>query len=768
MRAVGAFVFLLIVLANLLVAASSLEFLRVRQTLSVFTEDKGRPPLASVSLLGMQLGTIEIRADGYMHADGGHAFLVAFEMPALFWSGQDSAERPERSGATLHEDGRVLGPPHARHDRIRHFGMGSYSHWGEPGSSLSVVYLSASDSSSPIENGRLYTAEFPLIIKPWPAAGIAALGLLILLFGLRAVMRALRTLPPFSARAVKSLAHVFALLFAIGLFCGPVLASWSIASGNYLAIGGLLPWSDASGWFTGAIHLLSYGSLDWWTTRRPLNPAFLGTLFLVAGQNLKGLLLLQASLVGVACFLATREIGRTFGVAASLLAFAVLMSFGARFVSTTLSESLGLLFGGTGFALMWRAVLRQEPMVYSFGLFMLTLGLSARPGPLLVLPALALWASFGFSVTARGMNARPFELACLGVLAGGAVTMFLTSIHGSDAGAPGANYSYVLYGLAHGGKQWTQVFIDHPEWSTLTEAALAKLTYRAALTEISENPGNFLSGLWLFGKSYLSNLFSYVSPVLRAPILTLSGIGFAFAVIECRRRIPSFLLAGVLGVVASAPVLFYDADAYRTFVATVPFDAALAALGLAVVIKVLQSAVYRDEGFHYDRAAHGYSGAVALGVLLTFVCTVGLAMAIAAYRTPRFAVTACPSGLSSTIIQLGRTSPYITIRADDVDNESFAPNVGLADFRRDESFANVEIGAILANLSPGTTLIEGWDLSARQEGKLAPRWVVATGNWVLQEGRYYQICGLRKSVRYQGGSVSMMEAEVVREVSPLR
>jgi len=759
-------VLLSVVLANALVAASSLELVRIRQTISAPAGGENGSSHASVSLFGVAFWRFQGRPDRNLHFDGGRAFVFPLETPALFWSGQDSTKDMDRSGATLYEDDRLLGPAHAPHDRIRQVGMGAYSHWGEPESSLSFIYFSTSDNASPSESGRRYTADYPLIIKPSPAAGVVTLGLLLLIFGFRRAAQAFRTLPPTSASSVSRLAQIVLFLLAIATFSAPVLASWSIARGNYSAIGGLLPWSDASGWFSGAIHLLSYGTLDWWTTRRPINPAFLGTLFFATGQDLRGLLLLQSSLVGVACFLAAREIGRTLGVAASLLSFAVLLSFGKTFVPTTLSESLGLLFGATGFALMWRAVVRREARGFAFGIFVLTLGLSARPGPLLILPALALWAVVGFQVDVRKRKWQPFAFTCVGILAGGAVTLLLTTVYGSGAGAPGANYSYVLYGLAHGGKQWSQALIDHPEWLKLSEAARANLTYRAALSEVFEHPANLLSGLALFWRSYLENLFSYVAPVLRAPVLTLSGIGLVFLLLEWKRRIPSFLLAGVFGMQASAPVLFYDADAYRTFVATVPFDAALAAVGLAVVIRILQFAACREPRTPRAGSDYGYAGAVALGVAMTLVCTVGLAFAIAVYRTPRFALTTCAAGSSSAVVHLGRTSPNIMILPDNTADESFAPHIRLSDFRQDESFAGVEISELLARIPPGTSLIDGWDLSAQQEGEAAPLWMVVSGSQRLQKGRYYQVCGSRAIVRYQGGKISMMEVDMVREVSP--
>ncbi|MDB4919707.1 pectate lyase [Mucilaginibacter sp.] len=63
----------------------------------------------------------------------------------------DSNEKPTRSTLKLYENGVALGPAHIAHNDIRDIGRGAFSHWGPD------LYFSASDNSSPINNGRKYT-----------------------------------------------------------------------------------------------------------------------------------------------------------------------------------------------------------------------------------------------------------------------------------------------------------------------------------------------------------------------------------------------------------------------------------------------------------------------------------------------------------------------------------------------------------------------------------------------------------------------------------
>jgi pectate lyase len=78
--------------------------------------------------------------------DDGHAYKTG----PLRVSG-DSNEQPTVSTLQLYENGVKLGPAHAVHNDIRETGKGAFSHWGID------LYFSASDNSSPINNGRKYT-----------------------------------------------------------------------------------------------------------------------------------------------------------------------------------------------------------------------------------------------------------------------------------------------------------------------------------------------------------------------------------------------------------------------------------------------------------------------------------------------------------------------------------------------------------------------------------------------------------------------------------
>jgi hypothetical protein len=162
----------------------------------------------------------------------------------------------------------------------------------------------------------------------------------------------------------QSVNHRFSMIFMMlmisFLVTIPLFWTWLQVKGSYFLVGGLIPWSDAHGYFFGGLHLLYSGSVDTFNTRRPLIAGFMATKLLLSGQSLQGVLVLQAVATGFGCVLAARALSRSHGVAAGVVMFALLLLFIWPFVPTTMTESVGLTFGATGFALLWRGLCGEE------------------------------------------------------------------------------------------------------------------------------------------------------------------------------------------------------------------------------------------------------------------------------------------------------------------------------------------------------------------------------------------------------------------------
>lgn len=82
-------------------------------------------------------------------AEWGHCWIAPLPPDA---PEGDRSEAPFASRLRVFENEAEIAPGHAQHDMIRQVGAGHFSHWGRH------LYFSTSDNSSPLTNGRRYTA----------------------------------------------------------------------------------------------------------------------------------------------------------------------------------------------------------------------------------------------------------------------------------------------------------------------------------------------------------------------------------------------------------------------------------------------------------------------------------------------------------------------------------------------------------------------------------------------------------------------------------
>jgi 2-polyprenyl-3-methyl-5-hydroxy-6-metoxy-1,4-benzoquinol methylase len=105
------------------------------------------------------------------HHESGNCWTV--KLPEHIAHGDD-IDNPSRSQLELLENGHILGPSHADHNRIRSRGGGLYSHW------YSTLYASTSDNVDPRTSGRTYSVRAAAAVEgearseqPQPASDAA-------------------------------------------------------------------------------------------------------------------------------------------------------------------------------------------------------------------------------------------------------------------------------------------------------------------------------------------------------------------------------------------------------------------------------------------------------------------------------------------------------------------------------------------------------------------------------------------------------------------
>jgi hypothetical protein len=382
----------------------------------------------------------------------------------------------------------------------------------------------------------------------------------------------------------------------------PLLATWSGHLVLNSVLGGWMPWSDAGNYYSGAMRFLDEGQLHPWACRRPLNALLLACRLAASGGDLQGALLLQSLLGGLALFLATREIWRTFGLAAALFFTGLCYAFFRVCAPTTLSECLGLTLGLLAIPPLLRAVYGQHQRLgWMLGAaFVLSLGQIVRPGTVGLLPALLVWAAFSLG----GRRIKRSLLVTVLLVMVFAIPVLANKLalrmYGTDDGIANANFVHTFYGFTRG-LSWKEAEVELRgrsgqirEGETWHSAA-----YRFAFEALREEPS-------VFAQSLLSNLVHAATTLpqhvmdllfqttLRAhpprilvffallslPLFAPLGIA-AWGQLRAR-SFPHAWFWGlsILGIVATMPIIVRDGG-IRVFAATFPLCTALGAALLA-------------------------------------------------------------------------------------------------------------------------------------------------------------------------------------------
>jgi|GEM_PF-1512800 len=397
-----------------------------------------------------------------------------------------------------------------------------------------------------------------------------------------------------------------------------LIGVWRAGVSDGFMIGGLLPYSDAAGYYVDALRLLHGEKFSAFSSRRPLFPALLAGILNLADLDLRTTLVMLTAISMIAICLAARETQRTLGLGAGILMLISLFMFYRRYIGSTLTEHLGLTLGCLAFALICRASVTRRWGPALLGLFLLSLGLNARAGPFLILPASVVWAAWTFRARHRSV------LPTLAI--GGAVVLLgfvLNRVLLQVAGIPGAaysNFSYTLYGLVFGGG-WSLALQQHPELAALAPLEQANRVYALAWEEIRSNPwalaagslrawtGFFVgrSGTWFSYILYLSPDWADLREMLLADgvsalnfrrdlwvlldvaaregwiiaLNALLAVGVVVLWRNPRRPLALLTIATWAGILLSVPfVPPWDADNMRAYATTLPFVIMLPVMGL--------------------------------------------------------------------------------------------------------------------------------------------------------------------------------------------
>ncbi len=380
------------------------------------------------------------------------------------------------------------------------------------------------------------------------------------------------------------------ILFALLIFS--VSAQWAGLSRegdlSSMSIAGLLPFSDANGYYADANDVVNDGLFGVMGSRRPIAQVFRTTLMALGNYHYARMIVIQILLLSTAIFAASGAIARRRGVWAGL-AFAALSCVAARqFDSTALTESLGLFWSLCAIPPLLKAFEDRSASHALLGVGMLFIALLTRMGSMFTIPALLFWLlTFGNTRAAKLRIAAAGVAVLLGVAA---LNSTAAKLYTSDAGMVGSNFSYSLCGLTIGGT-WSEclqryqgelpIFKDGDDSvaAKQQQEAQVNLMYRKAYENFRSRPNLFFNRLLDGSIDFLKSIpqimtqgyqpvpFLYHPTIFIFEIMTLLGL-IRFAA-QMRGWEAIFWTLFWLSAIASAGFVFFD-DGRRVMIAIYP------------------------------------------------------------------------------------------------------------------------------------------------------------------------------------------------------
>jgi hypothetical protein len=361
-----------------------------------------------------------------------------------------------------------------------------------------------------------------------------------------------RVVEPENLAELRVLLAPAALSASVIAYLVRLFASWADGGSSFFTIGGVVPWSDANTYVGGAQRLLFDGQLDAFNSRRPLQSAFLATELAFTRLDLRGALVLQAILLGVATYLAARAVARDLGPLAGLALFAGIYGFARIGVDTAMTETLGVTLGALAFAALWSAVRPKNSWLVVAGMFLLAFAFDIRPGPvllLLTLPIAFAWLLRG----SRRTNWRLLGLSVVAVVVATSANYVAIFVFHGDTGNVNANSGYMIYGMSRGLPGWSsqplswyQLYLDHPEIRNMSETERNRFVNTKAREELAAHPGTFVRSYFEGASNYVRGSGEYATEPVSSLRLLVYAVAFVIGLLVLIVRWRSSSLQSVL------------------------------------------------------------------------------------------------------------------------------------------------------------------------------------------------------------------------------
>lgn len=516
---------------------------------------------------------------------------------------------------------------------------------------------------------------------------------------------------------------LFSLMATLSLFAFALAGVWASGYTQSVSISGLIPLYDAQAYYVDALRLLAGRSITDFSAARPLFSGLLATLLAITNSNLMIALAILTAVNALACYLATKEIQKTHGsLAAVFLLMFLFLYYRHRTIGTVMSENLGFALGVLGVALIWRGITNKSSRLLLYGLFINAIGLNARPGALLILPAILLWGSWSVREPDKRFSWRFFLLGSLTVVAGFVLNLVIMRLIGTASSVPFSQFSFAFYGLASGGNSWSYIFETHPELFALVEPERTWAIYKLTFELIRNDPMLILQGAlhnWsmLFSNSWY-NVFAFaggenhsINILARGGLYLLCLLGFIKWMRNIADPYMSFIVVATAGILISVPFV-PPADSYgmRLYAASIIIFGLLSAMGLVFVLENLKiQALYKPAVRTIDSPLLlWFSGLLSLLLLAGPLLVKGTS-----YVSPMRA-TSCPADRNSVVILFSPGSSVHVIREKDFALD-WLPVFHKSIFKRNaHGLTDHHLVQWLETVKPSTTLLNTLDYQSNK------------------------------------------------------
>ncbi len=268
--------------------------------------------------------------------------------------------------------------------------------------------------------------------------------------------------PFFPSSVSRSWFSRYGVLVCSGLFLFSLARPWAnvgymrqpAAVGDtfprYSALLGFFPWLDAHAYYDGRQPSDRCRQTRFLERTPAAECGAAGRRLGLTRFDLRAATILQVLLLAACTFLASLLLARRLGVWVGIGMVALVLPVARLYQSTTLSEALGMTLGALSVGLLYEGIAGRNAYVAAAGLGAICLGMGARPGALLFVPAVLLALFLGKNLFRAGRR-MALTAAGLAALLGLSWTPLLNREYGTGTGMASANFAYVTCGLAMGG-----------------------------------------------------------------------------------------------------------------------------------------------------------------------------------------------------------------------------------------------------------------------------------------------------------------------------